>query len=787
MVLASGARCVGARVQRVEDPRLLKGQGRYTDDLKLPGMLHLAFIRSAHAHGRLTAVDTSAAASLPGVAAVLTGADLTGRVRPLRSVLTIEGHRATDWPALAAEKVRFVGEPVAVVAAADRYLAEDAADLVTVAVEPFPAVVDGHAAMAPAAPVLHEAIGSNVLFSQRFATPGLALAFDSADVVIQETFRTGRVTGVPMENRAVVADFHPGTRELTVWSSTQIPHLLRTALAEVLDHPENLIRVIAPDVGGGFGIKCHVFVEEIVAAHLAMRLQRPVKWTEDRREEFLSSIHARDQVVEAAIAARSDGTVLGIRAKVIVDVGAYAVYPFGACIEPLGTAKALPGPYRMGDLGYETYGVATNECPVGPYRGVAQPVATLVTEQLMDRLACRLGLDPAELRRRNLICQEDMPWRTAGGALYESGTYQESLARALEVVGYERLRAEQKRRRPDQPLLGIGLCCFAEVSGVGSRGYKARGMSRVPGFDSCTIKVEPTGKVRLMVSICSQGQSHETTMAQICADELGIPMSDVTVVAGDTSLTPYGTGTFASRGALSGGASVILAAQGIREKMLSLVGHLLEVSPTDLELADGEVRVKGAPGRSLSFRRVSEAAYLIDYSGPLPAHIEPGLEVTRYYDPPPATYSNASHIAVVEVDRETAVVKVLDYVVVEDCGNIINPMVVDGQIQGGIAQGLGGVLLENLVYDASGQLLSASLMDYLVPTAAEMPPVRIEHMVSPSPANPGGYKGMGEGGTIGAYGAIAGAVSDALALVGASVRSLPISPAEVYSALSRSS
>jgi carbon-monoxide dehydrogenase large subunit len=770
---------IGARLPRREDRRFLTGQGRYVADLAPAGTLHVAFCRSPHAHARIAGIDVDAARQAPGVVAIVTGPDLARRARPLRAPSRLKTYRPTAFPALALEKVRHVGEAVAAVVAGSRYEAEDAVDLIRVAWEPLPVVADVVRAQDVSAPMVHEEAGTNVLLSRGFARGDVEAAFTGAAAVVGDVFRFHRHAGVALENRACLAEYQAGA--LTLWSSTQIPGMARDALAETLALPAQRIRVVAPDVGGGFGIKNVLYPEEVATCALALELGRPVKWVGDRREDLLTSTQAWDEIVEAALAVDADGAIRGLRARVVADVGAYSVYPWTASIEVIQVVSFLPGPYRVPHYRAEAVGVATNKAPMGSYRGVGRPVAVFVTESLLDRAARRLGLDPADVRRRNLLRAEDLPYHSPSGIVWDSGAFLECLEHACEVGGYAALRAEQARARAAGRYLGIGLASYVELTGVGSAIPVSPGADIASGSEGATIRVDPAGGVTAIFGLACHGQGHETALAQVVASELGVGVDDVRVLHGDTALGPHGTGTYASRSAVLGGGAAILAARVVRDKALAIAAHQLEAVADDLRLADGVVSVRGAPDRAVSLARVAAAAYA--GTRRLPMGMEPGLEATRFYDPYFGTASGATHLAVVEVEPATGAVRVLRYVVVEDCGRIINPLIVEGQAIGGVVQGIGAALLEEHVYSAEGQLLTGTLMDYLVPTAAEAPRVEVHHVERPSPTTLGGFKGMGEGGTIGAPAAIANAVADALAPLGVAIRELPITPGRLFALL----
>jgi carbon-monoxide dehydrogenase large subunit len=769
---------VGQSVSRVEDPSLLMGRAHFIGDLRLPGLRALAFLRSPHAHARIVEIDIRAARAMPGVDAVVTGADLAPTTRPIRAVMTGAGYKESGWPALAVGKVRFAGEPVAAVVAADRYRAEDALDAIEVTWEPLPAVADAEASMRPEAPRLHEALADNIIFHTHFENGAVEQALASADIRISETFRHGRCSSAPMEPRGVMAAVDPVDGTLTVWASSQAPHLLRSGLAEVIGLPDSRIRVICPAVGGGFGPKMHLYPEDVVVAQLARRLRQPVRWLEDRRENLLSSAQARDHVNHVEIGARKDGRLVALKSTLICDSGAYSIYPVTASLEPLTAAGILPGPYRLPALAYDAYAVATNKCPAGAYRGVGMALGTFVRERLMDMVARRAGLDPVDVRRRNVIDRSELPLATASGLVLDSGDPMQSLERVLAAGDYAGVRA-QPQRTPAGTYRGIGVAAYTEFTAMGSATFRRRGMRQVSGHDAATVRVEPTGEVRGFVSAASQGQGHATTLAQVLADELGVTLAAVRIVEGDTERCPYGSGSFSSRSMVVSGGALILAARRVRDKIEKIAAHMLEAAAADLVIEGGTIAVRGAPGRALTIADVADLAYR-PAGGTLPAGVEPALEASQYYDPPPATFSNGSHVAVVEVDPETGQVAILRHVVVEDCGRIVNPMVVEGQTHGGVAQGIGNALYEEIAYDDHGQPLTTTLMDYLIPGTMDVPPMDILHMETPPAVTVSGFKGMAEGGTIGATAALANAVADALAPLGIEVRELPLTPDRVF-------
>ena len=784
-------RFVGRPLRRREDRRHLLGAARFLPDLQPAGTVHVAFVRSPHAHALIRALDATPARAAEGVQAVLTPEDAQARSRPFTTNVELPNLKPLAWPTLAADRVRYVGEPVAAVVATDRYLAEDGAELVVVDYEPLPAAADAEAALDLDAPLLYPEWGDNLYFQRAFASGDVDAALSRADVVIRERFEAQRYTGVPLEGRGCLASFDPGREELAVWSSTQWPHALRTVLADLLGLPESRIQVIAPDVGGGFGNKQHMFREEVAVCLLAIQLGRPVQWVEDRQENLKASVHARQQVHEVEAAVSRDGVLLGLRVRLIADVGTGAMY-FTGIAPQLVTVGSIPGPYRLQDYEYALQCVVTNKCPVGAYRGFGRANAVFTMERVMDLIADRRGLDPAEVRRRNLLRPDELPYRTATGALLDSGRYADCLDLALQQADCSRWRDEQRRARAGGRYLGIGIACFVEGTTPNIRGISGRWGP----YDAATARLEPDGRLAVYVGLSPHGQGLETALAQIAADALGLVPDQVDVFHSNTATCPYGMGTWGSRSGVMGGVVVGRAVGQVRDKALRVAAGLLEADPGDLEIAEGVVRVRGLPSRSISLRDVAGVAYHATHR--LPAGEEPGLQATTWYEPPNvtgipdehgrannnATFSNAVHIAVVEVSAQTGEVQILRYVVAHDCGTVINPLIVEGQVHGGVAQGIGGALYEELVYDEGGQCLTASLMDYLLPTACEVPPIATAHMETPSPFIEGGFKGMGEGGAIGAPAAIANAVADALAPLGARITRTPLSPDRVLSLLS---
>ncbi|HXF81880.1 MAG TPA: xanthine dehydrogenase family protein molybdopterin-binding subunit [bacterium] len=766
-----GTRYFGERVKRSEDPRLLTGRGMYVDDVKLPGVAHAAFLRSPHAHARIVRIDASRARALPGVIAVYLRADLPPALQePLPKLIPHPAlvHHKTQY-ALAPEKVRHVGEPVAMVVAESRYLAEDALELIEVAYDPLPAVVDLEQAAAGKPALVHEDMGTNICahYTQRVGHP--EEAFARAAHVFRERFVVDRGTAAPMECRGVVARWEGRMRQLTVWDSTQAPIPIRNGLARLLGLPQAQVRVIAPDVGGGFGPKIMMFYpEEVLVPWAAMQLDRPVKWIEDRRENFVAMNQEREQIHLAAIAVDAEGRILAVRTEFLYDSGAYI--PYGIIV-PIVASTTLVGPYRIPNYHCEFKAVFTNKTIVSPYRGAGRPHGVFVMERLLDRVAKELSLDRAEVRRRNFIQPDEFPYDTGliyqdnAPLIYDSGNYPATLEKALEMIGYAQWPATKAAARRAGRHLGLGIACYVEGSGIGP-------------YEGCRVTVEPSGKVFAATSVGTQGQGHQTAFAQIVADALTVPVEDVTIVTGDSGAFSWGTGTFASRAAVVAGNAVYLAAQAVREKALRVAATKLEASVEDLELAEGRVFVRGSPSRALTLAEIAVAANPL--RGTIPEEWEqPGLEASRYFAPPRGTFPNGAHACVVEVDVRTGMLKILRYVVVHDCGRVINPLILDGQIRGGVAQGIGGAFYEKLVYDEQGQLLTQTFMDYLLPTAAEVPEVEIGHLETPSPLNPLGVKGAGEAGVIPVPALIAQAVDDALEEYGVRITEMPLSPSRL--------
>ena len=766
---------------RVERDRMVRGHGQFLDDVKLPGLCHAAFIRSPHAHAAIKQIDTQEALRIPGAISVLTPDDLlphVNAVRPGEPSVNNYARGYNRYP-LPKDKVTFSGEAVAVAVAESRYIAEDMADAVQVDYEPLPAVLDVDQSLAADAPRIHADLSDNILFYRRFGEGDVDQALQEADLVFEQTFEFPRQTAIPMEARGVIATFEPAWNRFTIWTSTQSPHQARTVFARVLGVPEGDVRVIVPDIGGGFGIKGSGYPEAVVLAFLARRLQRPIKWVEDRLEHLLACAHAHEQRVQVTVAVNHDGTIPAIRSKILVDQGAHALGPIGAGLEPMTTGQSIIGTYRIPHYDCEAYGLLTNKCAQGPYRGVGTVQGIFVIERLMDMIADRLGLDPVEMRRRNFIQPHEFPYATSAGRLYDSGNYPEALERVLRLADYDHLRQVQAEAQANNQYLGIGLACFVEHTSTGSRDYRKRGVVGTPAFDAATVRMDAQGNVDVKVSAQSAGQDHERVFAKLTADELGISTEVIRVVEGDTDMTPFGSGSGVSRSAVSTGGALHLALQDLKAKIFQLARFFLDTD-AELELSAGEVVVKHNPARRVSLSQVAGAAYNRSQDVILPETFDPGLECTRTYDPPHQVFGNGAHIAVVRIDPETALVQVEQYYIVEDCGTILDHDVVEGQVRGAVAQGIGNAVFEELTYDDAGQLLTASLLDYLVPTAPEIPAMQTEHMETPSPFTFNGVKGVGEAGTVGAYAAVPNAVADALRPLGIELTSLPVSPQRVW-------
>ena len=770
---------------RKEDDRLLRGDGCFLDDIPVPtGTLTMTFVRSPHAHALIKRIDATAAKAIEGVVDVLTGDDIAELLKPIFPDLPLPGFQVVQRELVCRDRVRYVGDIVAVVLADSPYIAEDALDLIEVDYEPLPVVSTAKAARAPGAQRVHDDAPDNIAFQQSFKTPGFDPVFSSADHVLRENFRSERVAVVSMEARGCLAIYDRSLNSLTFWTSTQIPHMVRTAIAEALVLPIDNVRVICPDTGGGFGMKTNVYPEEFIAAALAKKYRGAVKWIQDRQDDFLTSTHARDFDYEVETAFSGTGVLQAARIKMTVNIGAYGSFPFGSSLESGGGPRTFPGPYKFSNYAYETYSIFTHTSPTSAFRGVAAPISFLCMEGMMDRIARLLGLDPAEVRRRNLVKAEDFPYVNANGIRYDTGTYVECMERAIELMDYNGIRREYEASRlKDGKYRGIGMSVITEQTGQGGARYRARGLLRIPGIDGAEVRIEANGQATVAISHTTQGQGHLTTFAQLAASHLGLKVADVTIIEGDTQRTPFGTGTFASRGAVTGGGSIIRSATVVANKIKRIAAYLLGAEADEIILRNGFAEVlgpahEGIGNRRVSIREIAEVAHSMS-TRTLPPGETHGLISTEFYDPPVPAVSNAAHIVCVAVDAATARVDVEKYVVVHDCGLMINPMIVEGQTHGAVAHGLGPALMERIVYDEEGQLLTTTLLDYVIPTAHDMPNILLDHFETPAIDTLGGIKGVAEGGTIGAIPAIANAISDALSDFNISINHIPVRPDEL--------
>lgn len=768
----AGNRFIGQSVKRAEDPRLLTGRGRYIDDVVLPGLLHAAFVRSPIAHGRITRLSVDAARQVPGVVAVFTDTELNvGLGKIWHTMIGPEAPMPPIRP-LAEGDVRFVGDPVALVVAESRYAAEDAAELVELEIEPLGVVVDPASGLADDAAVVHPEIGTNLAGEvPSRQDPEVGRAFDAAAHVVTETFHQHRYNCVPMEPRGLIAAWDPAQQSLTIYSSTQGPHEVRANMSRLMQIPEDRIRVVMGDVGGAFGQKMFPMREDFAVTAASRRLGRPVKWIEDRNENLIAGGHAREEDMTVSLAIDDNGRFTAITAEQLENVGAY---PFPGNGSTAGAGMMIfPGPYRIPRMDYVARAVYTNTCGRCAYRGPWM-METVAREQAVELAARRLGIDPLELRRRNVIQQSELPYQSSGGFVYDSISPAETLEQAADLIGYDEFRREQATARQSGRYLGVGLGLYVEPS-----------QSFGPlGTEGATLRLLPGGKVALIMGTGSHGQSLETTMAQVVADHLGCDIEDITFMQGDTAFVPYGAGTGGSRSAVVAAGAARVAAVELRERVLDVAAAAMEAAPDDLELDGGRVSVKGVPTSAMTLAQIADLALFGHDS--LPPEVQNGLEVTARFKAPPFTFSNACHACTVEVDPRTGEVRILRYVVSEDCGVMINPMVVEGQIAGGVVQGVGGTLYEHFVYDAEGNPLTTTFLDYLLPTAAEAPKIEFGHVVTPSPL-PGGTKGMGEGGAIASPPAILNAVNDAIAPLGAYLTSQPFSPSRIAAAINAAS
>ena len=775
-------RHVGMPIRRTEDPRLLTGNGEYSADRKPDNGLHVAFRRSSESHARIVRVDVSQAKVAPGIIDVLTAGDIDGDFKPVIPFSRMANYYATPILPLATGKVRYVGEAIAAVIAESRYLAEDAVELIDIEYEPLGPVSDPERNVPPDAPLLHEEAGTNVLIAREFKKGDAAAGLAGAHIRVRDRFTMTRKAPLAMEPRSYSAEYERRYGSLTLYTSSNVPGIVRDALSDSLDLAGSRFRVVAPDVGGSFGSKGSLYPEEILLCIAAKRLRRSVKWTADRLEDISSSSQAFAEIVDAEMGFDADGVAVALKADVISDVGAYSIYPWTSGLEAVQVVSFLPGPYKIQSYHGAVKGVATSKPPTGPYRGVGRPISTFVAERLMDMGARALGLDPLEIRRRNLVRPEEFPYRIASGIIWDRAGFLECLEAAAKAAAYEKLREMQRAARADGRYIGIGIASYAELTGIGSRIAVAPGMPINTGSETAKINIDSTGAITAAFGVASHGQGLETTLAQIIADDLGAKFDTIHVVQGDSAQVPMSTGTYASRSAVLGGGAAKHASLLLREKIKRVASHLLEAAVGDIDVFDGRAWVAGTD-RCVTFRQIAKAVYSDMKTLPVEAREE--LEASYTYDPINGTTAAATHLAMVEVDRATCFVKTLKYVVAEDCGRIINPMIVDGQVHGGVAQGIGAALYEEIIYDETGQLLTGTLVDYVIPSAVEVPVMDVVHVESES-AVAGGFRGMGEGGTIGAPAAIANAIADALAPLGIDISSLPATPERIFRLIQQS-
>ena len=764
---------LGERIKRKEDPALIQGRGHYVDDFKLNGLLHMVFVRSPHAHARVKSIKTDKARAMPGVREVLAGSDIQGKLGLVPCAVAMEGLKVPDHPCLALGEVRYVGEPVAAVIATELYLARDAADKVEVDYEPVAPVVDAEKALEKGSPRVHEKFPDNIAFVAKLDSGGWkALEADASLKVIKARFVNQRLAPASMETRGVIASYSPGEDTLTVWSSTQIPHLLKTNLAVMTGTNETRCRVIAPEVGGAFGSKLNVYGEEAVACFASKKLGRPVKWIEGRRENLQATIHGRDQVNILEIYVKPDGLVVGLKCRIIADLGAYHQLLTPAI--PTLTALMIVGTYKIPNVFVETTGVFTNKMATDAYRGAGRPEATYIIERVMDLVARQLKMDPVDVRLKNFPEPKEFPLALPTGVTYDTANYQKTLKKVLKAAGYAKLRREQESLRKKGKYLGLGLSTYVEICAMGPS-------SRMPagGWEFGAVRVERTAKVTVLSGTSPHGQGEQTSFAQIVAEGLGIPYDDVTVHHGDTEVVPLGIGTFGSRTTAVGGSAIYLATERLKKKMARIAAHVLDVKPGELVFEDGKIKTRDG-SKSLGFGDVVNEAY---NATKLPPSIEPGLTEHAVFEPPNYTFPFGAHLAVVEVDAETGEVRLRNYYAVDDCGRVLNPMLVDGQVHGGLAQGIGQALWEEHVYDENGQLVTGSFMDYAVPKAHHFPWFETSSTETRTPVNPLGVKGVGEAGTIASTPAIVNAVVDALAPFGVRHLDMPLKPEKIWRAM----
>lgn len=773
-------RMFGASVKRREDPRLITGQGMYTDDFKLSGMLQMAVLRSPYAHARIKRIDTSKAKAHPGVAAVFTAMDLEG-VAPMPCAWLIPDAdlKVPVYSPLASDKVRYVGDAVAIVVADDSYIADDALDLIEVEYEELPAVVNQEEAIKPGAPQLYDDVPNNQVFHWKFRNGDPDGAMQAAEVRIKQRFIQQRLVPNAMEPRSAVADWNSGAGELTFYNTTQNPHIARFLISVTQGIPENKIRVVARDVGGGFGSKIPYYAGDALTIFASRKLGRPVRWTEDRRENYVATIHGRDMIIDAELSATRDGKMTGLRIVNYANMGAH-LSTVGTGVPTWLFALISPGCYTIANLACDVYGAVTNTTPTDAYRGAGRPEAAFLIERLTDLLAGELKLDPVEVRRKNFIPASAFPYTSAGTLVYDSGDYDKTLDLALQMVNYDGFRKQQAEARQHGKHLGIGLSTYVEVCGLGPS--KAAGAMGLQGalWEPATVRVLATGKVIVLTGTSPHGQGEETTFAQLVSEDLGVPVEDIEVIHGDTSAIPMGWGTYGSRSTAVGGTAIYKATQKVVEKAKKLAAHLLEANPDDIVHERGKYYVQGSPGK---VQTIQDIALMANVAWNLPEGMDPGLEESNFHDPTNFTFPFGAHVCVVEVDEETGEVKILRYVAVDDVGKVINPMIVDGQVHGGVAQGIGQALYEHGIYDENGNLVTGSMLDYTVPNATQIPHIETARTETPCPHNLTGIKGVGETGTIASTEAVVNAVCDALSPLGIKSIDMPLTPERVWRAI----
>ena len=777
-------RVFGSGIRRREDPRLITGRASYTDDIKLQGMAYAAILRSPYAHAKITNIDTSAAESQPGVLAVFTGSDIEGHLNPIPTAWLIPDSdlKTPDHPAIAKDTVRYVGDAVAVVVAESRYQAEDALEHIDVDYEPLDVVINPKAAAQDGAPQIHDDVPNNIAFHWTVSGGDIDDAFEKADVVVKDTINLQRLIPNAMEPRSAIAQWVGATSDLTLWSTSQNPHIARFLSSVVTSVGEHKIRVIAPEVGGGFGSKIPYYADEAITSFCSMQLGIPVKWTETRSENYQSTIHGRDHVEEVEMAATKDGSILGIRTTVYAGLGAY-LSTASPGVPTILHGLMYSGSYDIPAVHGDVYGVFNNATPVDAYRGAGRPEATMIVERLVDLVAVKTGLDPVYIRHRNFIDPFEEDHDVVTGITYDSGNYAAVLSKATGHIDYDGLREEQKKLQKEGRYIGIGVCSYVEICGLGPS--QVAGAVGFQGglWESAIVRFHPTGKVSVMIGSSPHGQGEETTFAQIMAGELGVDVDDVDIIHGDTANTPMGWGTYGSRTTAVSGAAVVMAARKLKDKAKTLAAHLLEAAAEDIQYEDGKFFVKGSPDQ---LKTIQDIALMANLAWDMPEGMEPGFEANAFYDPPNFTYPFGSHIAVVEVDPTTGQIELQRYLAIDDCGVQINPMIVEGQVHGGVVQGAGPVLWEGAVHDEDGQLLTGSMLDYALPRADKLPEIEVLSNTTESPHHPLGVKGIGEAGTIASTSAIYNAAMDALRPLGVNGIDMPLTPEKVWRAINQS-